>query len=213
MKLHVKIGAVAALAALPALVGCAGARTSIVAPASQYPVSLSRGIRDTDGTLVPASRRKIVGHFKAKRKAWAMLYSFLSLTPSKDVSDDINQQIKAAHGDAIINLDVASATCGMNFVPFFDWLPIWPGCSNVEITGDIIQVLPAVARLTPPPAPAPVPAPPPAATTPPPPADTAPPPADGAAPAPAASGGTGAPSPAAVADDAAAATTAGATTP
>lgn len=176
MKLHTKLGALAACAVLPGLVGCAGARTNLVAPTAQYPISLSRGVRDTDGTLVPAERRKIVGHFKTKRKAWAMLYSFLSLTPSKDLSDDLNQQIKARHGDAIINLTVASATCGMNFVFLFDWLPIWPGCSNIEITGDIIQVLPAVASAAPVPAPAPAPAPAPTPNV------TAPPPANTAAP-------------------------------
>ena len=145
LKKSSRIMAVAVAALAPSVLGCAGARTTIEAPTAKYPVSMSRGVRDAEGSLVPADRRKIVGHFKEKRKAWAMLYSYLSLTPSKDLSDAINAEVAKVNGDAVVNLSVASATCGMNFAAILDILPIWPGCSNVEITGDIIQVLPASA--------------------------------------------------------------------
>lgn len=127
------------LAVAPAL-GCAGARTTVVAPTAEYPVSMSQGVRDAGGELVSADRRQIVGHFEDHRTAWGLAYSYARLTPTKDLSDELNAQIKAAHGDAVINLKVASSPCVLNFVPVVDLLPLWPGCSNVTITGDIIRV-------------------------------------------------------------------------
>lgn len=135
----------AAMMVAVAAAGCAGARTSVEAPGAKYPISMSRGVRDADGTLVPAERRKIVGRFETHRKAWGLVYALVPLTPSKDLSDDLNAQVAAAHGDAVIDLAVSSAPCGLNFAFLFDLLPIWPGCANLDITGDIIQVLPAVA--------------------------------------------------------------------
>jgi hypothetical protein len=121
-------------------VGCAGARTTIVAPTAEYPVSLSQGIRDAGGDLVPIGQREIVGHFEDHRTAWGLVYSLARLTPTKDLSSELNAQIKAAHGDAVVNLRIASSPCALNYVPVIDFLPIWPGCSNVTITGDIIRV-------------------------------------------------------------------------
>lgn len=106
------------------------------------PVSLSRGVRDSDGTLVPEERRLVVGHFEEHRTAWGMFYSLASLTPESDISDAINEQVAAAHGDAVIHLSIRSKPCVANFIPIVNWLPFWPGCSKVVFEGDIIRVLP-----------------------------------------------------------------------
>jgi len=136
--------AVATLA-LATGMGCAGARTNITAPDSKYPVSLSRGVRDADGTLVPAERRIVVGHFETKSHPYSLFYSFLPLKPTTDISEEINQQVAAAGGDAVINLKVGSTQCWANWMLIFDILPIWPGCANVVIKGDIIKVRPGAA--------------------------------------------------------------------
>jgi hypothetical protein len=124
---------------------------------------MSRGVRDVDGSLVPRDRRKIVGHVEWKGHAWGMLYSWISLTPSSDISEAVNKQVAELNGDAVINLKVTSATCAMNIVPIFDMLPIWPGCANVTVTGDVIQVTPAAGPPSEPPPAPPTPTPPPPA--------------------------------------------------
>lgn len=144
--------------ALTGATGCAGARMNIVAPTAEVPVSLSRGVRDAEGSLVPAERRKIVGHIEVKRKAWALVWSLVSLTPERDISDAVNEQVKRVNGDAVINLRIGAAQCSSNFAVFLDALPIWPGCANVTITGDIIQVAGAAPAAPPPVPPPPQPA-------------------------------------------------------
>ena len=86
-----------------------------------------------------------IGHLEEHRIAWGMLYSLASLTPTSDISDAINTQVAAAHGDAVIHLSIRSKPCAANFVPLVNWLPFWPGCSKLVFEGDIIRVLPAVA--------------------------------------------------------------------
>ncbi len=126
--------------------GCVGARTVVMAPRSEYPVSLSRGIRDADGTLVPAERRKVVGSFKLTPTAWAMFWSAIPLTPLTDISDAVNAQVSAVNGDAIIHLMVVTKHCALNSLVFpLGILPVWPSCADMEITGDIVRVQPAVA--------------------------------------------------------------------
>lgn len=123
-----------------ACAGCAGARTTIVAPTADVPVSLSHAVRDADATIVPAERREVVGSFHDERLAWGLLWSTVKLTPEKDISDEINAQVARAGGDAVINLRIASAGCGWNYVIGLNLLPVWPGCSKVFLDGDIIRV-------------------------------------------------------------------------
>src|SRR5262245_45286350 len=134
--------AAAAMAAL--LSGCAGARTTVVANRAQYPVSLSRAVRDADGNLVPPERRKVVGAFGDQRTAWNLFWSTAKLTPESDISDAVNEQIAAVHGDAIIHLTITSKHCTLNYFAFpMGILPFWPTCADLDIRGDIIKVEPA----------------------------------------------------------------------
>ena len=127
---------------LPLLLSaCAGARTTVVARHAQYPVSLSRGLRDRDGTLVPSERRHVVGTFHASHTAWNIFYAAAELTPTLDISDEVNQQIAAAHGDAIVRLTIVTTHCAMNYFFFpMGLLPFWPSCANVDVHGDIVRV-------------------------------------------------------------------------
>jgi hypothetical protein len=121
-------------------IGCAGGRTTIQANEARYPVSLSPTVRDADGALLKKDQTKKVGTFKDERTAWGMLYSGVKLTPTKDISKQLNRQVKAVRGDAIVNLRIRTTHCGMNFVPLLNWLPVWPGCTNVYVEGDIVRV-------------------------------------------------------------------------
>jgi hypothetical protein len=126
--------------AFASCVGCAGARTTVVAPTANVPVSLSHAVRDADGTIVSASRREVVGAFHDERLAWGVLWSAIKLTPTKDISDEINAQVARAGGDAVINLRIASGGCGWNYVIGFNLLPVWPGCNKLFLDGDIVRV-------------------------------------------------------------------------
>ncbi len=124
--------------------GCAGARTTVVATHSHYPVSLSRGLRDRDGSLVTAERRRVVGRFSASHTAWGMVYSAAKLTPTTDISDEVNAQVAAAHGDGIIHLAIVTRACALDYFAFpFGILPFWPSCAFVDVSGDIVRVEPA----------------------------------------------------------------------
>ncbi len=141
MNSSVRVALGAALAALTSFgTGCAGARTSVVAPTAGVPISFSRAVRDEQGALVGQDRREVVGTLDADGTAWGMLYSGVRLTPELDVSDAVNQEVQRLHGDAVVNLTVATRQCGMNWVPVANVLPMWPGCANVHIHGDIIRV-------------------------------------------------------------------------
>lgn len=81
-----------------------------------------------------------VAKFSAEKRAFNTVYSFVSLTPEFDISETANEQITAAGGDAIINLQVEASDCGLNKVPFLDFLPCWVGCANITTTGTIVKV-------------------------------------------------------------------------
>ena len=130
----------AGLACALTSIGCAGATTEIVAGGAKVPISLSRGLRDHDGSIVTMENQEVVGHFSYDRTAWGMLYSFASLTPETDISEAINTQVAAAKGDAVVRLAVRSKPCALNYVAVLNWLPFFPGCSNIEIAGDIVRV-------------------------------------------------------------------------
>lgn len=127
---------------LSGLVGCAGARTRVIAPTADVPVSLSYAVRDAHGDIVPAERRLVVGHFHDERTAWGLLYSAIKLTPTKDVSGEINAQVAREVGDAIVNLRIESRGCAWNNAILLNALPFWPGCANIILDGDIVRVAP-----------------------------------------------------------------------
>jgi len=121
--------------------GCVGARTSVVAQHSRYPVSLSRGLRDRDGALVPSERRTVVGKFSASHTAWGLVYSAAKLTPTTDISDEVNAQVTALKGDAIVQLTIVTRACALDYFVFpFGILPFWPSCTFVDVQGDIVRV-------------------------------------------------------------------------
>lgn len=140
-----RIRHVATLAAGLALValgtGCAGARTNVVADSAQYPISMSRAVRDADGSIVPQERVAKVGKLRSEAMAWGLLYSGIRLTPRTDISKAVNGQVAAAGGDAVVNLRIMGSHCGGDFIPAVSLIPIWPGCANIVVEGDIIKVI------------------------------------------------------------------------
>jgi len=116
--------------------GCSGAYSYVVADEAAVPVSMSEGVRGPDGRLLDAAEIEKVGDFKYDYLAWTMLWNEIPLTGDEDISDELNEQVKAAGGEAVINLTVTSDSSKWNG---FTLLGILPGCNSTTITGDIIR--------------------------------------------------------------------------
>jgi len=127
--------------------GCAGGRVSIVAERSRYPISLSRAVRDQTGRLYEGLSLEHVGTLDAGGTRVGILYSALTIPPSMDISDDVNQQVAAAGGEAVVALTVSVGVgCEiLNVFPILNIVPLWPGCVPVSVTGDIVRRRPLLA--------------------------------------------------------------------
>lgn len=114
---------------------CAGGEGSVRFDGLRYPASLSPVLR------VREARRPLeqVGRVQVQGRSWASVWRLVSFNPTVDLSHQINAQVEAAHGTGVVNLKVQVTGCGVNAVFLLDWLPIWPSCTLVEITGDIVR--------------------------------------------------------------------------
>ncbi len=122
--------------------GCTGATSTVIFDGATYPVSMTQTVPDRDGRILYSSQQETLGKFEASGRAWSLFWSLLSLN-SIDFSDDINEQVSDAGGEAIVNAKILAS---LPFIPdicpnifIFHWLPIWPGSVLVEIQGDIIR--------------------------------------------------------------------------
>jgi hypothetical protein len=125
------------LSTMPA---CAGARVSVSAETAAYPISFSNAVRDKSGVLHAAPTLRKVGDFSAGKTAVGFIYSSVSLPGTWDISEEINRQVRAAGGEAVVNFRLA-ATQGcevLNSFPLLNALPIWVGCAPFEAAGDIV---------------------------------------------------------------------------
>lgn len=121
------------------LVNCSGGRAAIKLEKAQVPISMSPFLYSEDGkVLVKSKDLKVLGKFEYEKRFWGILWSHVRLSDDDDVSEAINEQVKAKGGDGIISLLVESDYCGINAVPFLGILPIWPGCTKAKFQGDIV---------------------------------------------------------------------------
>ena len=131
---------VAALGALLAC-GCAGARVTVSADRARYPVSLSGAVRDRSGRIYNRHSLARVATFSAGRTPIGVAYSAWTFPSRYDISDEVNRQVASSCGEAVVNLavSVSNRCTALNFFPFLNALPSWPGCVPVTITGDIVR--------------------------------------------------------------------------
>lgn len=137
-----------------ALAACSGARGTVAFDTLKYPVSSSSFVYGPGGeilTLGPALQP--VGIIDEDVRLWGILYSIVPLSGTKDVSELINARVAQAHGEGVINLALAVSNCGINYIPILNWLPIYPGCTYVHITGQIVRLVEAPRQALPPPPP------------------------------------------------------------
>ncbi len=110
--------------------GCAGARVRVTADRARYPLSISPLVRDAGGNLYDARTLVKVGWLDVRKTTTGLFYSALVVPPVRDFSDEINTQVAAAGGEAVVGLTLSvGGSCG--------WLNGFP----------ILNALPGVARL------------------------------------------------------------------
>ncbi|HJX66917.1 MAG TPA: hypothetical protein VJ860_23545 [Polyangia bacterium] len=122
---------------------CAGASAHVRADGSKYPISMSPVVRDQSGMLLEHGHLVTVGQLSISSAKVAILYTLL-LPRTFDVSDEVNRQVAAVGGEAVVNFTVETTdACDiLNFFPLLNILPIWPGCVPVAVWGDIVKRVP-----------------------------------------------------------------------
>jgi hypothetical protein len=119
--------------------GCAGGRARLDFSGTQMPVSMSATVLDERGEILLPEDREVVGQVLVETKAWGIMWAAIPLTPKRDVSQAINDQVAAANGEAVVNLRVTGQQCGVNHAWILSTVPLWPGCSKIFVQGDIIR--------------------------------------------------------------------------
>ena len=131
------------------LVGCAGARGSLVFNSLEYPVSMSGYVENQAGQSIPPEEMEVVGKISYKKTFWGLLYGLIRLTNEQDASQPINRQIRDAGGDGARDVSISVENGPFNEMPIFNMIPFWPGITRVIIKGDIIKFQPIVPQPAP----------------------------------------------------------------
>lgn len=125
---------------LPFVTGCAGTRNAMTLENLEYPVSMSPVLYGPNNeVLVKGKELSTLGSFSYDKTFWGTGWSFIALSDDSDVASEINGKIKEKGGDGLINLRATSKGCIINYVPFLNWIPIWPACTNSTITGEVVK--------------------------------------------------------------------------
>lgn len=108
-------------------------------PDSRYPVSMSNGMYGPSEEMLLPEEMEKVGEIFIEETAWGMFYSLAPLTPEIDISAEINRQVTARQGDGVIRLRTEATPCPLDYFFVLTFIPFWPGCTDLEIRGDIIR--------------------------------------------------------------------------
>lgn len=134
--------AILALACLVVIVlpqaGCAGRLAAIRFDRARYPISLSTQVPAADDAPITYPRLERLGTFKASGRGWSLLYTLIPLN-ELDFSDELNQQVQAAGGEAVVDLQLSVHDSGWNWFWPLTWIPIYPGNVPVELEGAIVR--------------------------------------------------------------------------
>jgi hypothetical protein len=128
----------ALIALVTAAAGCAGSSYELRADGARYPISMSPALPDSDGTILYVNHGLVaVGRFSETVRKFGFFYGATGGT--LDVSDLVNTQVAAHHGDGVTDLAVESEHCGNNWFFPFTLLPLWPGCEIATVSGIVVR--------------------------------------------------------------------------
>lgn len=128
--------------------GCAGAKPRLSFKDARYPVSNSQYVSAADGSAVTYPRLERVGTFKAKGRGWALLYSALPLG-GIDFSKELNRQVEAAGGQAVVGLKITAKESAGNWFWPLNWIPLYPGNVIAMVEGAIVRDNPGAPSAAP----------------------------------------------------------------
>jgi hypothetical protein len=127
-----------ALGAVAALGGCAGVHYDVKADSARYPISFSPALPDGAGQILyPGEGLQAVGDFELQRTRWGAFYG--AMRSDYDMSNDINDAVRARGGEGVINLSITNTNCALNMFFPLTILPFFPGCANLEIKGTVVR--------------------------------------------------------------------------
>ena len=102
---------------------------------------MSGAVRDSTGAMLDTRFLKIVSQFHVEQTRIGILYSGVTPRSTIDISDEVNSQVAAANGEAVIRLSITvDGSCSpLNAFPVLNIVPVWPGCVPVSIDGLIVK--------------------------------------------------------------------------
>ncbi len=123
------------------ITSCAGAFGKIKFDDLAYPASMSGYLYNAFGAVVSLNDMEVMGVFSFQKRFFGVFYSAIPLTGSFDIGSIMNREIKKLKADGIVNVTVKAVGCRINSVPLMVWLPLWPGCAKVEVSGLIVKLI------------------------------------------------------------------------
>ena len=128
------------VAALALSCAACGTRSYIVADEARYPISMSSGVRDEQGRLVPPDRLQKLGTLKDDYTTCSMLWTLIPLKGrTRDISELVNEEVSKREGEAVVNLRVEASAIVTSALTL---IGILPDCNDVRIRGDIVERIP-----------------------------------------------------------------------
>ncbi|MEL7306104.1 MAG: hypothetical protein AAGJ56_09780 [Myxococcota bacterium] len=127
----------AALAMLS--VGCTGARFHLRGDSLDYPVSLSGSLPDAEGNLhVLGENLESLGLLEEQWLVFGFVYS--ATGQDIEIGDRVNSRVEALGGEGVAGMQIRTALCGSNLLPFVFLVPIFPGCVSVQVRGIVVRL-------------------------------------------------------------------------
>ncbi len=106
----------------------------------KYPASMSGSLYGPNGEVTNTENGlKEIDGFYYSREYWSMFYSLVPLSGTNDIVEQMNMKIEKAGGDGMINVKVISDYSKLTSIWPLNLLPIWPGCSEVQVRGTIVK--------------------------------------------------------------------------
>jgi hypothetical protein len=122
------------------LVRCAGSQGSVRFDKMKYPVSASAYLEKQPGKPQGLGREVILAErFEYTYHHWAIVYSFVPLSNTDTLAEELNREIEKHSGVGAVNVRFRVTSCRLNTFSAILLLPIFPGCSEVVMRADIVR--------------------------------------------------------------------------